>query len=487
MTPRARRLPVVVRRLLWPTVLLAVVTAAVLLLPGLGVPMSATRVDPKTGVVVELDYGQLAVGIAAVFFATRLLDFLVFDLALRFRRKTAAPALLRQIIGLLVFGIGVSIVFKVVLFTSLTALLTTSAIITAVVGLALQDTLGNLFAGLSLHLEKSVEVGDMVRSGELFGSVEQLSWRAIKVRTLEGNVLLIPNSLAGRERLEVYPRPGRPIARILRVGLEYQASPAGAREVLEGAVRDLKGLASHPSPTAYLYGFSSYAIEYELRYWLEDYGRFLEIDSHVRERVWYALERAGMKIAYPVIRQHQYAAGPLPSASREDALHTALDRADLLAPLSIEQRRRVAEGSLTRVYGPGETIVEEGETGSSMFLVVSGRVGVSIHGAAGDSRRLAILEPGSAFGEISFLTGDPRTATVRALTEATLVEIHRDTLAPILAEQPTLVEALEKTVRERRRRAAELLDATREEMTKMPEGPALGTRIARFFGLGSTR
>jgi small-conductance mechanosensitive channel/CRP-like cAMP-binding protein len=476
--PMGDRLPLVLRRLIGPLALAATVIAVILLL-------SALRF-PTTSPAGDRDYGALAIGIASALVLTRLLDYLFFDVAFRLRRKTAAPALLRQIVSLLVFGIAVAILFRLVLDVRLTGVLATSAVISVVIGLALQDTLGNLFSGLALHLEKSVQVGDMIRSGDIFGTVEQLSWRAMKIRTTEGNVLLIPNSIASRERLEVFPRPGRPIARTLQVGLEYDQPPAPARSALESAARDVPGIASYPEPTAYLKSFDNFAVSYELRYWLEDYAKFLDLDSQVRERVWYRLDRESIKIAYPLIRQHQYAAGKLPVPERRPSIEAAIASVDLFALLSDEARGRLADGARERRFAEGETIVREGDRGSSMFIVESGRLGVSAHGTVGQSQKLAVLESGSAFGEVSLLTGDPRTATVRALTEATLLEIDKKTLFPILRDNPSIIGMLELTMQERRKRSADALEAARgEELERTADRTPLRQRIARFFSLGT--
>ena len=475
-TPLDERVPLFVRRLAGPVALGLAVMAAVALLSAFGI----STVDAR----LHRNYGTLAIGIAAALVVTRLLDYLFFDVVFRLRRKTAAPALLRQLIALLIFGICVAILFNVILpDVSLGAVLTTSAIITAVIGLALQDTLGNLFAGLALHLEKTVQVGDMVRHAETFGFVEELSWRAIKLRTVEGNLVLIPNAVAGRGGLEVYPRPGRPIARILHVGLEYDAPPERAIAALLGAAAGTPGVAAAPEPAVYLKSFDASAVTYEVRYWLEDYARYLEVDSRVHERVWYALDRADLKIAYPVIRQYQYAAGKLEHPSRRPAIAEAIEQAALFSRLPHDQRQRLVDASGERRYAPGETIVKEGDRSSSMFVIESGSVAVSIQGAMGESRELTVLDAGAAFGEISLLTGEPRTATVRAVTETTLVEIEKESLAPILREHRELVSELEATMEERRRHAAGEFDASREQTGRAEEPVPLAERIARFFGL----
>ncbi len=204
------KIPLFVRRLAGPVMFVAVVTGIVLLLRTFDIPTVVETIEGKE--TIERNYGGLAIGIAVAFLLVRILDYLLFDFAFRLRRKVVAPALLRQLAGLLLLGFCVAVLFNQFLSVQLTTVLATSAVLTVVIGLALQDTLGNLFSGLALHLEKTVGVGDMVQAGETFGTVEELSWRAIKLRTMEGNILLIPNSVASRERLEIFRRPGRPVA-----------------------------------------------------------------------------------------------------------------------------------------------------------------------------------------------------------------------------------------------------------------------------------
>jgi len=462
-----------VRGVLPAAVIFALVSAAVLLLSSFHVPLTDARAH---------DYGAFAIGLAGALLLTRIADFLFFDVAYELRRGIAAPALVRQIVSLLIFGVALGALFQIVLAASLPALFATSAIITAVVGLALQETLGNLFSGIALALERTVQVGDMVRAGEGIGLVEQLSWRAIKVRTMEGQVVLIPNILASRERLDVFRRGGPPIARVLRVNLDYELSPARARAALEAAVRNLPGVAPHPAPRAFLHAFADWSVIYELRYWLEDYARYLEVDSAVRERVWYELEREGFPFAYPLIRQHQYSGGPLPRLDRSSTIAAAIDGSELFAPLSAAERAQLAAGARALPFTAGETIVREGEATSSMFLIASGRAAVSVASGTQASQKLALLEPGSAFGEISLLTGEPRTASVRAIEESLLVEIDKATLAPILRANPSLVEKLDAIILERRRQTAGRLDTARGAAAEDEPQP-LRARIARFFGL----
>jgi small-conductance mechanosensitive channel/CRP-like cAMP-binding protein len=460
------------RRILPALALFVLVTACVLALSGLGVPMRDAHAR---------NYGLFAIGLAGGFLFTRLLDYLVFDVGYRLRRGAAAPALVRQIFDIVLLAIVVAVLLQVALGANLGTILTTSAIITAIIGLALQETLGNLFSGLALALERTLHVGDLVRAGTQIGLVEQLTWRAIKVRTMDGNAVLIPNSVASRERLEVFRRGGLPMARSMKIGCEYDAPPSVVRAELEAAVHDVAGIAAHPAATADIFEFGDFAVIWELRYWLDDYAKFMEIDAEIRERIWYRFERSGVSFAYPVIRQHQYAAGPL-RLSKISAVAPEELQGGIFAPLSADERRELASGARRRRFGPGEVVVREGDTTSSMFLIESGTVGISARSGGGASQKVSILEAGSAFGEISLLTGEPRLATAKAATEATLIEIDKDTLAPLLVANPSLVEKLDAIILERRRRTADRLDSARGSASA-DEPESLRVKIARFFGL----
>ncbi len=144
--------------------------------------------------------------------------------------------------------------------------------------------------------------------------------------------------------------------------------------------------------------------------------------------------------------------------------------------------RSVSAGARALPFTAGETIVREGETTSSMFVIASGRAAVSVAAGTAASQKLALLDPGSAFGEISLLTGEPRTATVRAIEESLLIEIDKATLAPILRANPSLVEKLDAIILERRRHTAGKLDSVRGTSAG-EEAEPLRQRIARFFGL----
>jgi small-conductance mechanosensitive channel len=198
--------------------------------------MGATP-SPSADTIVNI-VKLLLVGIIGYLFV-RALNALFFALAFRLKRIDA-PTLIRNIFTIVAFTILFLIAFTF-LFpeVNLGALFTTSAIFGVILGLALQDTLGNFFAGISLQADRPFQVGDVITVGAQrhTGVVEEISWRAIKIRTFTNHVVLIANSTAAREPIEVSPR-GNLNARIVMFNTLYTDSPAKTIHVVREAVRE---------------------------------------------------------------------------------------------------------------------------------------------------------------------------------------------------------------------------------------------------------
>ena len=173
-------------------------------------------------------------------FGVRAIDVLAFDAVVSRRRGVSAPPLLREIVSLVLYLIAFGAAMSLIFNRSITGFLATGTILAAILGLALQDTLGNLFAGIALHMEDTFTPGDVVRSGEHFGIVESMRWRGTRLRTFNNNLVIVPNSLLARERLEIYPRNNFN-ARVLQINIDANAAPANVIAVMTQAASHERG------------------------------------------------------------------------------------------------------------------------------------------------------------------------------------------------------------------------------------------------------
>src|SRR5688572_18836560 len=179
-------------------------------------------------------------------------------------------------------------------------LLTTSAVGAVVVGFALQDTLGNAFAGLSIQSERPFKVGHWIRVGDFEGRVAEITWRATRLRTKSGNFIIVPNNIIGKEAITNYSEPAVPTRLELEVGVSYGASPAAVKQALHEAMAQSRFVLTSPAPDALLVGFDASSMNYRARFWVEDFERDEQARDDVRVAIHYVFARRGIEIPYPI-------------------------------------------------------------------------------------------------------------------------------------------------------------------------------------------
>jgi small-conductance mechanosensitive channel/CRP-like cAMP-binding protein len=413
-----------------------------------------------------------------IIFIVRVVDALIFDLLMSRRRNVVAPQLLRQIVALTIYLLLGASALKILFDYDVKTALTGGAVLAAVIGLALQDTLGNLFSGIALHLEGAFDVGDVLHSGDYVGVVESVSWRATRMRGFNNQMIVLPNSVIARERLEVFPH-GHLNARVLQLGIDYNVAPATVIGIISQAAAHVDGVARELPCFARVGSFADSSVVYELKYHTRDYAQRERIDADIRKAVWYALHRNDIAFATPVRAFQNYTP---PEArhevSREEVL-ARLAEIDILTPVSEQARQAIAASTRVHFYSKGETILRHGDAGDSMFVVDSGTASVRF---PDDSDRgwheVAQLGPGTLFGEMALLTGEARTADVVALTDVTALEIGKESFKPILADHPELVETITAIVIQRK----DHLDTIRI-MTPGEEATTIVSRVRAWFGL----
>ena len=357
--------------------------------------------------------------------------------------------------------------------------LTTSAVGAVILGFALQDTLGNAFAGLAIQTEKPFHVGQWVRVGDQEGCVEAITWRATKLRTKGGSFVIVPNSTISREAITNYSEPVVPTRIFVEVGATYLVAPAAVKAAIEEAMANAPLVLRDPPPSVVLADFGSSAITYRARFWVEDYANDELARDQVRTNIYYTFRRRGIEIPWPIQVEYTRQETPERTEATTERFLAALGKVGVLAGLEPGERRELAERSIERLYGAGETIVREGEPGASMFVVCTGRVRVTL---APDGREVAAMGEGGFFGEMSLLTGAARTATVSAATECVLMEVTADAFRRFVLDKPDVLERIGSAVATRR----EELERTRAidmSPARAESHASFLARVRRFLGL----
>ncbi len=411
----------------------------------------------------------------------RFANFLIFSAAFR-SHEYKISSLLRNVFSIIIYIVAFFVIFNSQYpQVDLAALFTTSTILGVIIGLALQDTLGNLFAGLAIQADQPFQIGDVISiNNKGAGVVESVSWRGVKIRTFQNKLVVISNSVLGKEAIEVAPRDNLN-ARIVIFTTIYATSPAKTIHTIREVVRQVENVSSKLRPVVRIRDFNLNGIDFEVKYWLDDYSKYNDTDALIRQRIWYAFQREQIEFATATQIVH------LEKKKHEsifietnNEIFERLSDVSIFAPLSEEETQKLAKSSQVRVFAPDEKIVRQGQNGSSMFVIHRGSVTVQTR-EDGVSTVLRNLREGDFFGEMGLLTGEPRTATVTATEETEVLEINNLCLKPVLEENPELVKALSQIVEERRR-SLDKLESESAESKSNGRGSVFHS-IKRFFGL----
>jgi small-conductance mechanosensitive channel/CRP-like cAMP-binding protein len=357
--------------------------------------------------------------------------------------------------------------------------LTTSAVGAVVIGFALQDTLGNTFAGLAIQVEKPFRTDHWVRIGSLEGKVAEITWRATRLVTKSGDAVIVPNNIVSKEAITNFSEPTSSTRLFVDVGASYSAPPNQVKAVVAGALKDAPLVLQTPPPEVVVADFAASAITYRVKFWVADYAVDDPARDQVRTCVYYAFRRAGIEIPWPIEVQYR---GPVPSldVASGDERQAFIDAVDLFQPLAEADRLRLAAAARERIFGAGQTVVRQHETGDSMFVIGRGRVRVSIEPA---NTEVAVLKAGDYFGEMSLLTGQPRTANVTALDECVLLEISAIDFRQIALAQPAVLEHVTAAVVDRQAGLTRSREAVASVVTTAEAPRSLLLRVREFLKL----
>ncbi|MGQ0628957.1 MAG: cyclic nucleotide-binding domain-containing protein [Phycisphaerales bacterium] len=377
---------------------------------------------------------------------------------------------------------------------SVMGVITTSAIVTAVIGFAFQDTLGNVIGGLALQLEGSVREGDWVRVGDVEGRVREIHWRHTSIETRNFDTVVVPNGVLMKTQVTLLGRrTGRTVDRrqIVPFFADFRASPTTVIAAAEAALRadPIVGVATDPAPNVVLMAFRDSLAEYHARYHLTDLAINDPTDSRVRIKILAALRRAD--IASPLPAQALFLTTD--STARRERKRSAererriaiLRSLSLLAPLAEDEVAGLAERLRRVEFARGEVITRQGAEAHWLYILAAGRAEAFLATEDGlATRRVATLVPGEFFGELSLLTGARRTATIIAAEDTLCYRLEKDAFVSIIHTRPEIAEPLGRILADRkaeREALIEGLNAAAEKARADRARPDLAAAIRRFF------
>lgn len=406
--------------------------------------------------------------------------------------KSQAPRILRELVIALAL-VGYAIFRLHVLGVNLIGIATTSAVVTGALAFSAQETLGNLWAGLALQLERTCRIGDWIRVDNITGQVVGIRWRYLALATTDNETIVIPNGMLMKNRITVLCRRGEqpaPWRRFVRFQLEFDHPPSLVLPIVNAALAqaEIPNVAPDPAPACICVGFGDSGADYAVVYFVVDPQREWWTESQVRLHVFAALARDGLGIPYPrrVVEVRRDERPSLRARDRAGRLQ-ALGASDLFRVLTEGEREQLVDGLAACPYAGNDIVFRKGDAADSLYVLCRGRVGVYDEDPRGEHRvKLAELDAPSYFGEMGLLLGAPRRATVVALGEVLCYRLDKRSFDAVLSARPELAVLLSQVLAERQAQNDATLQAlgaearSRHALTRAEE---LVRKIREFFKL----
>ncbi|MBP7052259.1 MAG: mechanosensitive ion channel [Phycisphaerae bacterium] len=407
--------------------------------------------------------------------------------------------------GMLRLAIIVGIVFillKYQMGKQIGVLLTSTAIVTGVIGFAMQGVLGNLLAGMSLHACRSMSVGDWIEVDDTIGQVILVSWRETRLRTTGGHIVIVPNGKLADTTIRNFSSPTKLRRHMVPISASYGDAPGDVIEALLEAADCVPKIEKHPAPDAYVTGFKDFCIDYVLRFWTRQYELRTPIEGDVMRMIWYKFTRRGIEIPFPMsgrlLDSFMETARTLkietPLASEIEAIVDDLVRSDFgrklvadaqgVCMLSRDDMKAVARDVKRILFTHGETLMHQNDDGESFYVLVKGAVRGTITNSDMAKPIEFELRPGALFGEMSLLTGLPRTATMTATTDCELLEFNRAAFSRLLSLREEIPQVLSDLAATRAAQNAASLEKLRATSTTPVElgKDGIMRRLKRILG-----
>jgi small-conductance mechanosensitive channel/CRP-like cAMP-binding protein len=434
--------------------------------------------------------GLLLLGIAVV----KLGSIVLFDVILSFT-PVSPPQVLRDLMVAAGY-MGVAVWLLSRSGVTLSSLVATSAVMTGVIVFSLQDSLSNILGGLVLQIDDSIAVGDWVKINETFGKVKEITWRHVAIETRNWDTVIMPNSVLIKSQVMLQgQRSGQPLQtrRWVYFNVDFRVAPTEVIRIVTDALvtEPVEGSATDPPPNVVLMELKESYFSYAARYWLTDLLRDDPTDSLVRCRIYFALQRAGIPLSIPAltafVEEHDQERAKL-HHDHEIArrLHDLdLAKVELFREMNDDERRKLAEHLIYAPFMKGEIMTRQGAEAHWLYILTKGSADVIV--SVDDiTKKVATLHAGDTFGEMSLLTGEPRSASLKALEDSDCYRLDRQVFGEILHGRPEIAQYLSALLAKRKveiEAVRQDLDAEAKAEMLKGQQESIFAKIHKMFGL----
>ncbi len=379
---------------------------------------------------------------------------LVFEEAAVGSWQSKVPGLLLDLIRFFLVACMTAIILSNVWKINLGGLLTALGVGSLVIGLAIQDALKNLFSGILLLFERPFSLGDWLKVGDTIGKVIQINWRSVYLQTRTLQMVVIPNSTLEQGNFTNLTRPTGVFFERLSFGFSYNDPPNKVKQVLLEIIQTTPEVLSEPKPWVRVAGYGDFTIDYDVAVPLNNYEAMPRIRHKIVARVWYAAKRYNLTIPFPIHTLYQYDASKLPQPNNSARITEIMKSLPHCGTLISQTIAETEEAIHLRNYAQGEHIFREGDRLSGIYLVVSGKVVITVQDKRNHQQEITILSVGEFFGVAGLLSGEESHVSAIAIDDAEVALLEPDIIYKMMERMPGLTSEFSQLLEIRREKAA---------------------------------
>ena len=372
------------------------------------------------------------------------------------RNKTKVPQLFLDIFRVVMVLFGAAIVLSMVWGADLGGLVTALGLGSFVIGLALQDTLGNLFSGIALVYEKPFSEGDYIEVEGQRGQVIEMNWRAIRMETREKELIVIPHLVIGQGTIKNFSRPTSIHIMKTEIGFSHQNPPNKVKEALLNTCYSTPGILHEPEPEVKTNEYKESKVVYEVEFAIGNFKDHEDIMDDFMSRVWYTSRRYDLVMPMSQMKVHHAHQMTDEGEYKLDQLKRSLNRLPQMLPIEKSNVNELIDGAEIQHFGKGEKVIRQGDPTGSLYVILEGKANLEITNENNELVVIGNLEQGDFFGEIAVFTEKFSTFSVKAQEDLKVISVTQNEVLEMVELNPKLAEHLDEMMDARRSKIKEI-------------------------------
>lgn len=387
--------------------------------------------------------------ISVIYTSLSLFNVVLFEEAAANTWRARMPKLLVDLSRLFLVLLGIAIVLAAVWGADLAGLAAALGVGSLVIGLALQDTLGSVMSGIALLFERPFSVGDWLRIGDIEGQVIDINWRSVRLLTLPRRVAILPHQVISKQIIFNYSQSENIYNQRITIGFSYDSPPNLVKQVLKSTAMATQGILTDPEIKSKTISYNDTAITYEVEFFIANFEDVEEIRDRFMTRIWYAAQRNNLTL-YGYL--YQYSIKPnaeVDSFSNKFAQSMHSMPGFMSLAKGQENLEDLAKGSVLLHFGQGEKVLQEGDRGNALYIIIKGQAAVSVTDNSGREQQVMTLSGGEFFGEMALFTGEASKVSVSAVDDLEVMVIYSDIVNMMIERQPSLARQIGEIIEAR--------------------------------------